>query len=127
MAVAPTNGLQRLRERGAPAQLLDAIAVSGLPGDVALGAVEACGLINRLRLMISPRAPLSTREQARLQAVAALAQEVAESEGGPENAYRFWDYPMPWLGGRTPANWLERGDIGAIEDLRTRINYGIPP
>ena len=29
---------------------------------------------------------------------------------------------MPWLGERTPAHWLARGDIGAIEDLRLRIN-----
>jgi len=34
---------------------------------------------------------------------------------------------MPWLGGRSPADWLARGDIGAIEELRTRINHGIPP
>jgi hypothetical protein len=54
-------------------------------------------------------------------------RKVARDEGGPESARRFWDAPMPWLGGRSPADTLARAAIGTIVDLRIRINCGIPP
>ena len=121
------NDLQILRERGAPEALLAAIAASGLPAAAARAAVERISSINRLRRLFSPKARLSERELARLKAVATLAADVANDEGGADGAARFWGVEMPWLGGRTPAYWLARGDIGMIEDLRARINYGIPP
>jgi hypothetical protein len=83
--------------------------------------------LNRLRLLFNPRARLSGAELSRLEAVAALAAAVAADEGGAAGARRFWDSAMPWLGGRTPADWLRRGQMGAIEELRARINHGIPP
>ena len=88
---------------------------------------RADSLLNRLRLAFNRKAALSPRELTRLRAVAELACEVARDEGGAEGARRFWDAPMPWLGGSSPADTLARGDIGVIEDLRVRINYGIPP
>ena len=121
------DDLAVLRERGAPAASLDAIAASGLPAGAARGAVERMSLLNRLRLAFNRKAALSPRELTRLRAVAELACEVARDEGGAEGARRFWDAPMPWLGGSSPADTLARGDIGVIEDLRVRINYGIPP
>ncbi len=121
------DDLAVLRERGAPAASLDVIAASGLPAGAARGAVERMSLLNRLRLAFNRKAALSPRELTRLRAVAELACEVARDEGGAEGARRFWDAPMPWLGGSSPADTLARGDIGVIEDLRVRINYGIPP
>jgi hypothetical protein len=119
--------LSSFRARGAPAALIEAIARSGLPGDAACGAVASVGLLNCIRLIFLPNAPLSARERAMLEAVAELAVEVAADEGDAEGARRFWLASMPWLHGKTPAYWLARGDIGGIVDLRRRINFGIPP
>ena len=61
----------------------------GAAGEAACGAVEACGFLTRLRLAFNPRASLSARERSRLEAVVALAREVAADEGGLEGARRF--------------------------------------
>jgi hypothetical protein len=116
-----------LRQRGAPAEWLDALAASGLPAGAACGAIERVSPFNRLRRWFSPRARLSGRELMRLKAVVQLAEAVAKGEGGPAGAARFRGATMPWLDGRTPADWLARGRIGVVEDLRARIDYGIPP
>lgn len=121
------DDFEALRARGAPPALLAAIAASGLPGEAVCGAVVRVGWFNRFCLLFNPRARLSGSERARLDAIAALATAVAADEGGPEGARRFWNAAMPWLDGRTPAEQLRRGDIGGIEELRARINFGIPP
>ena len=124
----PANGFARLRARGAPEDVIDAIAASGLPGEFAAKAVAATGAWNRLRLSLRPTAPLTTTETTRLAAIAELAAEVAKLHNGPEGAARWWAGPMPWLGGHTPAETLTRRDgISIVADLVNRIAYGIPP
>jgi putative toxin-antitoxin system antitoxin component (TIGR02293 family) len=120
------QALAALRARGAEARLVDKIAASGLPAATALRAIQAIGLPGRLRRWLRPDAPLSEEERQRLAAVATIAADVDEMEGGAANAGRFWDGAMPWLGGKTPAQALVRRDgPGVIEDLVTRIKYGI--
>jgi hypothetical protein len=117
-----------LHARGAPMAVLDAIAAAGLPLEVVRSAIERSGgWFGRFRAFCNPSAALSASELAALEAIAALAVKVADAEGGPEGAARFWSAEMPWLEGRSPAYWLAWGDISVIEELRERINYGLPP
>jgi putative toxin-antitoxin system antitoxin component (TIGR02293 family) len=117
-----------LRARGAPADVLARLAATGLPGRAACDAVAAASLAHRLRVRFSPQARLSRVENARLAAIAALADDVLEMEGNPESAHRFWTGPMPWLGGRTPAETLAgRNGTGVVDDLVNRLKHGIPP
>ena len=109
-----SDGLAALRECSAPAAMIETIAASGLPAAAARGAVERGAFSDRLRRWLRPTAALTARELARLAAVAALAAEVASDEGGPDGARRFWETAMPWLGGRTPADWLARGQTWTI-------------
>lgn len=127
IAADMTDDFDALRARGASADLIEAIAAAGVPAAVVRRAVEQAGFFGRLRLLINRRAPLSVAERARLVAVADQARAVADSEGGFEGARRFWTTAMPWLGGRTPADCLARGEIGAVAELRARIDLGIPP
>ena len=113
-----------LRARGADPALLERIAQSGLSVAVA----SATGVLGRLWRPLRPEAPLSSEERQRLQAVAELAADVADMEQGADGARRFWNGPMPWLSGRTPAQALaHRGGLGVIDDLLNRLKYGIYP
>jgi uncharacterized protein (DUF2384 family) len=85
-------------------------------------------LLGRLRRRLRPQSSLSVSEQQRLQAIAKIAAEIDDMEGGAEKALRFWHQSMPWLGGKTPAEVLiQRDGLGVIDDLINRIKYGIYP
>ena len=128
MTAAHGEAFQALRVRGAPADVLARLAAGGLQGKAACDAVAASGPMSRLWSRLSPRAPLGRAEIARLTAIAALADDVLEMEGSTEAAQRFWTSPMPWLGGKTPAETLAgRSGPGIIDDLVNRLRYGIPP
>jgi putative toxin-antitoxin system antitoxin component (TIGR02293 family) len=120
------HALALLLARGGDPAEIERIVASGLPVAVALRAVEATGLLSRLRRRLRPQSPLSPSERQCLQAVAKIAAEVDDMEGGADNASRFWHQPMPWLGDKTPAEALVRRDgLGVIDDLINRIKYGI--
>jgi putative toxin-antitoxin system antitoxin component (TIGR02293 family) len=122
------DAFEALRVRGAPADVLARLAASGLPGKAACDAVAAASLVSRLRARLAPQASLSRLEIARLTAVAALADDVLEMEGSAQAAHRFWTGPMPWLGGKSPAETLSgRNGPGVVDDLVIRLKYGIPP
>jgi putative toxin-antitoxin system antitoxin component (TIGR02293 family) len=113
---------------GVAPEELERLAASGLPDQAIRDAVAAKSLLSRLRARFAPRSPLSKAERRRLAALAVLADDVLEMEGGAEEARAFWTRPMPWLGGKTPAETLaSRDGIGVIDDLVNRIKYGIPP
>ncbi len=120
------KALTALRDHGADGATVARIVAAGLPVSVALRAVESGGWMARLRRMLRPSAPLSGPERRRLASVADVAAAVAEMEPDAESIRRFWHTPMPWLGGRSPAEAMAAREGPAIvADLVHRVRYGI--
>ena len=102
MTTAGGDGLEPLRRRDAPEELLAQLAGSGLPGAAACRAVATSSMIGRLRARLLPRSRLTKAEGARLEAIAVLAADVRDMKGSAERAGQFWCFAMPGSAARHP-------------------------